>query len=181
MPDKQQPVGTCDLCLGPIPEDMWHTRFGPRLYCSIECRNTGNSRIGNPIRVEKLKQSIADGRWPNPAKINPPDPRNIGEGVSKHRREEVAKGRWRNPALTDEARAKLSKPRRHEGILHRAIERLKQGEKLADLTPEERAAYREYRRNLYAQRKAAMTPEEIEQQRARWRANYHRYKKKKED
>lgn len=181
MKSKVQPIGTCDLCLEPIPEDLWYTRRGPRLYCSIDCRNTANSRAGNAVRVEKLKQSVAEGRWQNPAKLNPPDPQEMGKGSRVTRLKEVAEGRWRNPALTDEARAKLSRPRKHSGALHRAIERMKQGEKLKELPPEERAAFNEYRRNLYAQRKAAMSDAERDEQRARWRKNYRRYERKGKD
>lgn len=181
MTAKQQPVGTCDLCLEPIPEDQWYTRRGSRRYCSIDCRNTANSRAGNEVRIAKLKRSVAEGRWQNPAKLNPPTPAEQGERSRKGRLKEVAEGRWRNPALTDEARAKLSRPRKHEGALHRAFERMKQGDKLTELTEEERAAFSAYQHERYTRRKAAMSAEEIERQRARWREGYHRYKKKDKD
>ena len=68
MTDKTAPVGTCDHCGGPIAPDEWHTRRGPRRYCSRECRNTANSRNGNPVRVAKLHEAVAAGRWVNPRK-----------------------------------------------------------------------------------------------------------------
>jgi hypothetical protein len=181
MAEKQQPVGICDLCRDPIPEDLWYTRRGPRLYCSIDCRNTANSRTGATIRSAQGKQRVKEGRWQNPIKLNPPAPEKQSETARKLRLKEVAEGRWRNPALTDEARAKLSQPRKHAGELHRAMEHMKQGMKLKELAPEERAAYNEYQRSLRAQRKAAMTEEAKEQQRARWRQSYHRYKDKGKD
>lgn len=181
MADKTQPIGVCDHCLEPIPEDLWYTRRGPRLYCSIDCRNTANSRTSKDIRAAKGKQRVKEGRWKNPAMLNPPSAKEQGERARKGRLREVAEGRWRNPALSDEARAKLSRPRKHSGPLHSAIEQLRQGKRLPELTPEERAAYSKYRSNLYAQRKAAMDPMEIEQQRARWRERYHRTKQTGKD
>ena len=117
MKPKIQPVGICDHCLEPIPEDLWYTRRGPRLFCSIDCKNTANSRAGSEIRAAKARQRVKEGRWQNPAALNPPDPQEIGKGTRRIRLKEVAEGRWRNPALSDDARAKLSQPRKHEGTL----------------------------------------------------------------
>ena len=66
------------------------------------------------------------------------------------RKAEVEAGTWRNPALTDEAREKLSRPRKHADnpTLHSAIEKLRQGTPVADLTPAEQEAHRTYRRQL---------------------------------
>jgi hypothetical protein len=69
----------------------------------------------------------------------------------------VEAGSWRNPALADQAREKLSRPRRHSGVLHSAIEKLKQGAKVADLTPEEQEAHRAYRRGLQDRRRQLET------------------------
>ena len=196
MPSKTQPLGTCDHCLGPIPPDLgpYTSKGRPRLYCSIDCRNTGNSRAGAGIRSEKAKARVKRGEWTNPASITPPDPANIGAGVSRARRAEVEAGTWRNPALTDEAREKLSRPRKHgdDPILHSAIEKLKQGMKVSDLTDEEAEAHRAYQRALrtarreeanayqrryYRRRQAAMSEAEKEAQRAKWRAANKRRRK----
>ena len=37
----------------------------------------------------------------------------VSKGVSDARQRKVKEGRWRNPALDDEARRKLSRPRKH--------------------------------------------------------------------
>jgi hypothetical protein len=80
---------------------------------------------------------------------------------------EIAEGRWRNPALSLEAREKLSRPRKHgdNPVLHRAIERLRQGAKVADLTPEEREAHRIHRATLREARRDEYNA---------WRRDYYR-------
>jgi hypothetical protein len=185
MAEKRAPIGICDQCGEPIPAGEWYTSKGrPRLHCSITCRQLANSRAGAPLRSKKAKIRVARGEWINPARLHPPDPAMIAAGISQARKTEVAEGRWRNPALTSAARKKLSRPRKHSGALHRAIEKLKQGIRVADLAPSEQAAHRAYRRQLrlnrldearryrreYDRRRwAQMTPEEREAQRARWR------------
>ena len=72
MAEKRLPVGICDYCEGPIPPGDWFTRRGPRLYCSVDCRNTANSRAGNAVRTAKQKARVAAGAWQNPAKLRPP-------------------------------------------------------------------------------------------------------------
>lgn len=196
MTDKIQPLGVCDCCLSEIESGDWYTSKGkPRLYCCRDCRNTGNSRAGSETRSEKVRQRIARGEWINPATLNPPDPANVSAGISRAKKAAALAGTWRNPALDEAAREKLSQPRKHGGnpVLHRAIEKMKPGAKVADLTPEEQAAHRAYRRELrearreednayhrryYRQKRAAMTPEEREAQRERWRkANRRRQQK----
>jgi acyl-CoA reductase-like NAD-dependent aldehyde dehydrogenase len=86
----------------------------------------------------------------------------------------VAAGRWRNPALTDAARAKLSRPRRHTGALHNALEKLKRGLRVADLTAEQQDAHRAYRRQQRAELWARMTEEQRARLRAKWRADVRR-------
>lgn len=169
MATKRQPIGICDHCKGEIPPGDWYTAHGkPRLYCSIDCRNTANSRNGNPVRTAKLRQAVADGRWQNPAHLRPPTCEEQSARSRKGRLREGAEGRWRNPALDPAARAKLSRPRKHadDPLLHRAIERLRQGGKMRDLTPEEHASYRAYRRALEQAR--------LTEIRAYQRACYHR-------
>ena len=193
MPAKTAPIGTCDLCGEPIPREEWYTSKGaPRLYCSRLCRNTANSRAGADIRGEKARERVARGEWVNPADINPPDPARIGAAVSRFRRAEVEAGTWRNPALSDEARAKLSRPRKHSGALHSALEKLKAGCSVSDLTDEEAEAHRAYRQKLrdarrdelnaanrerYRRRQAKMTDEERVAQRQKWREANRRRKK----
>jgi hypothetical protein len=96
---------------------------------------------------------------------------------------EVADGRWRNPALTDEARKKLSRPRKHSDVLYAAIEKLRTM-KMSDLTIEERDAYHAYRSELrnarrdeinhlarerYHRRQSELSPKQRKKQRAKWR------------
>jgi hypothetical protein len=191
--DKQQPLGICDLCLGPIPRDEWYTRRGPRLHCSMDCKNTANSRAGASIRSRKVKRRVARGEWVNPASLNAPDPQNVSAGVSRARKAEVKAGTWKNPAITDKARAKLSRPRKHVGALHRAIEKLRHGS-MKDLTDVEHKAWLKWRRNLrrariesdrryhrerYHRQQDALTPAERKTQRAKWRAQNQRRKKKR--
>jgi hypothetical protein len=194
MSKKKQPVGICDHCLGEIPRRRWYTSKGePRLYCSRGCRNTANSRAGSAIRSEKAKQRVERSEWQNPAKLNPPDPAKVATGVSRARKREVEEGRWRNPALPDEARAKLSRPRKHSGALHRALEKLRQGYRVADLKPEEQKVHRAYRKQLrdarrdeinayrrrrYREQQARMTEEDREAQRAKWREQNRKRKNK---
>lgn len=154
MADKVKPVGICDHCLGAIPKNRWYTRRKtPRLYCCRQCLNTANSHAGEPVRYEKLMRRIAKGEWRNPAKIRPPTSAEQSARARKGRLREVAAGTWRNPALSASARKKLSRPRKHSGKLHAAIEKLRRG-KMADLTPEEQDVYRQYRAMLREKQKA---------------------------
>ncbi len=185
---KMQPTGICDLCGGAIPRGEWYTSKGaPRLHCSLECKQTANSRAGNPKRIEKLKRAIARGEWQNPRALMTPAEISAAQAhASKTARlREVAAGQWRNPALDAKARKKLSRPRKHRGRLHRALEMLREGVKLRDLPEDLRQAHNRYRRRLakknaaprrawyrawYQKRQTQMTPEAREQQRAKWRA-----------
>jgi hypothetical protein len=171
---KVEPVGTCDLCKGPIPPDEWYTRRGPRRYCSRECRNTANSRAGSATRLAKLRQRIAAGAWRNPATLRPPTGAEQASRARKGRQREVSEGRWRNPALSDAARAKLSRPRRHTGVLHSALEKLKRGLRVAALTAEEQDAHRAYRRQQRAELWARTPEEQRARLRAKWREDVRR-------
>lgn len=151
---KTQPIGTCDHCLGPIPADEWYTRRGPRRYCCIDCRNTANSRNGEPVRHAKMMERVEAGEWVNPRSLMTPEEISAAqsEASRKGRLREVAEGRWRNPALTDAARAKLSRPRKHHGLLHTALEKLTAGKRMAELTVAERRVYHAYRTRLKRKR-----------------------------
>lgn len=154
MAEKLKPIGVCDHCAGPIPAGQWYTSHGsPRLHCSLECRQTANSRNGNPVRMAKAIGRIKAGLWKNPAKLRPPTSEEQSQRARKGRLREVSQGTWRNPALTDEAREKLSRPRKHDGVLHSAIEKLGRGLSVAELTPDEQAIHREYQRQLRAARR----------------------------
>lgn len=146
---KTAPVGICDHCGGKIHPDEHYTRRGPRRYCSTDCKNTANSRAGAPIRSDKAKERVAAGVWQNPRDLMTPE--EISQTQSRAsrtaRQRELHEGNWRNPALTDEAREKLSRPRKHDGLLHRVIEKLRRGS-VKNLTPEEQEAHRVYRRSL---------------------------------
>jgi hypothetical protein len=190
MSEKQSPLGICDLCHGAIPRDEWYTSKGkPRQYCSLDCRNTANSRVGAPIRSEKAQRRVRLGLWQNPRKaLSPERIHELQMAASrKARLREVEAGRWRNPALDAAAREKLSRPRRHADnpLLHRAFELMRQGIKARDLPPDVRAAHNAYQRERaaergdelrakqrewYKRRQARLTPEEREAQRAKWRA-----------
>lgn len=187
MREKQQPIGICDLCLKPIPRDQWYTRRGPRLYCpGPDCRNTANSRNGSPIRIAKQIERVKRGEWINPRSVlSDEENRRLNAQAGRlGRKREVDAGTWRNPALSAEARAKLSRPRKHSGALHRAMEKLRSGT-MADLTEEERRAYRLYQKELrrrrrddlnrlardrYRERMSTATDEERARLRAKWRA-----------
>jgi hypothetical protein len=152
--DKIQPLGVCDRCLAVIPKERWYTSKGkPRRYCSVDCRNAGNSHEGEAIRYRKLVERIERGEWENPAKLKPPTPEEQAERARKGRLREVDEGRWRNPAYGEDAREKLSRPRKHSGALASAIEKLGRGLSVADLTEEEREAHRAWRRELQRQKK----------------------------
>jgi len=160
----------------------------------VECRNTANSRAGAPIRSGKLLERIARGEWQNPVELRPPTSDEQAYRARKGRRREVAEGRWRNPALSDGARAKLSRPRKHKGLLHAVIEKLRRGMSVADLFPNEQATHRAYRKQLrdarreelnrqarerYKLRQEQMTADQRAEQRAKWRrANKKRTKAK---
>ena len=192
MSEKIEPVGMCDLCKGAIHPDQWHTRRGPRRYCSINCRNTANSRAGNPERTRKLRLAVKVGTWKNPAKLRPPTGEEQAARARLGRLREVQAGTWRNPGLTPQARAINSLPHKHAGALAAAIEKLDAGQRMANLTPDEADAYRAWRRSLRAARRDevnayhrrrwrilqdAMTEEERKAQRERWRANWTRRKR----
>lgn len=187
--EKRAPLGTCDLCGGPIPPGEWYTCKGkPRLHCSLECRQTDNSRTGAPVRSAKAKQRVADGTWVNPFDRMTPDEMfaHQSKAARTTRTREVAEGRWRNPGLTPAARAINSRPEKHGNnpTLHHAIELMGRGVKLSEMPQAERAAYNARQRELYAQnraakraawnaaykrRQAALTPEQRAAQRAKWR------------
>jgi hypothetical protein len=150
---KVKPVGICDFCGGPIKPDEWYHRRGPRQYCSIECRNAGNSHAGEPVRYAKLMNRVVAGRWINPRSLMTQEQISAVQSRASRtaRLHEVAEGRWKNPALADEAREKLSRPRKHSGPSADAIDKLERGISLRDLTQEEREAHRAYRRELRRQ------------------------------
>lgn len=170
---KRAPVGVCDLCGAAIPRRAWYTRRGtPRLYCSRECRNTANSRDGAAIRSAKAKARVARGEWVNPLEFESPELRR-----EHARRAGLASGHrpdWVNPALSDEARAKLSRPRVHgdNPVLHRALEKRTQGASMADLSEEEAEAYRAYSRALRAAK-------DLDTERAKSRAWYRKRQARK--
>lgn len=167
MTTKQQPTGICDHCLGPIPRAEWYTsKGGARLHCSVDCKNTANSRAGNPVRVEKLRARVAAGEWENPHLAHPPTGDEQARRARLGRLREVWAETWRNPALDDRAREKLSRPRKHTGTLASAIEKLGQGLSMAELTDEEVQAHREYRQKLFDARR--------EEANAKRRAWYHK-------
>ena len=168
MATKQKTIGICDHCEGEIPPGEWYTSHGkPRLYCGIDCRNTANSRNGNPVRTAKLRQAVAEGRWQNPHHLHPPTGEEQAARARLGRRREVAEGCWRNPALDPAARAKLSTPRKHaaDPVLHSALEQLRQGARMGGLTAEEQSRYRAYRRELELARRTELRA----YQRARYR------------
>lgn len=169
MAEKRLPLGVCDHCEGEIPAQDWYTSHGqPRRYCSIDCRNTANSRAGSPARAAKLRQAVAEGRWQNPHHLHPPTGEEQAARARRGRLREVAEGRWRNPALAPAARVKLSRPRKYgdDPLLHRALEQLRQGVRRAELGAAERARYQAYRRELRQGR--------LEAVRAYYRARYRR-------
>ena len=158
---KKAPLGICDLCGEPFPPGVsWFTTKGtPRLYCSDTCKATANSRAGAPIRSRKARERVRRGEWQNPSPLLRADAtpeeietwrRKVAGGVSRARQQEVTEGCWHNPALSEEARRKLSRPRKHtdDPVLHSAMEKLTAGLPMADLTTEEQEAYRAYRRRL---------------------------------
>jgi hypothetical protein len=86
-----------------------HTVKGKiRRFCSLMCRNTANSRAGNPERTRNLQERVARGEWVNPAHLRPRTSQEQAPRARLGRKREVAAGIWRNPALGAEARAKLS-------------------------------------------------------------------------
>lgn len=190
--EKVEPVGVCDHCKGAIHPDQWYTRRGPHRYCSIDCRNTANSRAGNPERTRKLRLAVKAGTWKNPHHLHPPTGEEQARRAALGRRREVQAGTWRNPGLTPQARAINSLPHKHTGALATAIEKLGAGLGMAGLSDDEAAAYRAWRRSLRTARRDeanayhrrrwralqdAMTEEEREAQRERWRAAWKRRKR----
>lgn len=172
MTAKTAPLGICDLC-GAVLPDPYTSKGKPRRYCSVDCRNTGNSREGNPERTRKLRESVARGEWVNPHAVRPPTSDEQADRARKGRLREVAAGTWRNPGLTPEAREINSRPHKHSGALAEALERLKHG-KMGDLTPEQADAYRAYRQA----RQEEMSEAEKEEHRRKRREQYRRRQEK---
>jgi DNA-binding XRE family transcriptional regulator len=171
MADKIKPLGVCDLCGERFPSgvSLYTSKGTPRLFCSLECRNTANSRAGAPIRSRKMHERIQRGEWQNPAESMTEEDRREyarrgGQVRAKQHREALAAGTWQNPANAPGAREKLSRPRRHgdNPLLHSAMKKLDSGLRMADLTLEEAAEYRRYRGRLRDKR------------RRQWRAYYRR-------
>jgi DNA-binding XRE family transcriptional regulator len=162
MPEKKAPLGICDLCEEPFPPgvSVYTTKGKPRLFCSLACRATANSRAGAPIRSKKAKERVRRGEWQNPAEFQSDEERREyarrgGRVRARQHREALAAGTWQNPADAPGAREKLSRPRRHvdNPVLHSALEKLRQRFHIADLTLEEAEAHRAYRRELRAGRR----------------------------
>lgn len=151
MSTKLKPIGICDHCLGPIAPEQWYTsKRKPRQFCCRQCRNTAIARrYAAPVNRERMLAQVADGSWVNP-QPTPPTPAEQARRARLGRMREVAAGTWRNPGLTPEARAINSQPEKHTGALAAAIEKLKRGASVRDLTPEEQDAHRAYRRALAA-------------------------------
>lgn len=151
MTEKTLPLGICDNCGESFPPQLsLYTKHGPRRYCSIECRNTGNSRAGAPIRAARQRERVASGEWQSPYTYMTAEEISAAHAKAARtgRLREVAAGRWRNPALSPAAREKLSRPRKHgdNPALHSAIEKM-HGGRMSDLTPEEQVAYRQYQKS----------------------------------
>jgi len=123
----------------------------------------------------KAKQRVAAGIWVSPLADETPEAEalrlaRMGMKSRQVRRAEVEAGAWRNPALTPAARAKLSRPRTIlDPVLHQAQEKLNSGQRVADLTPEEQAAYRAHRREMERAQRERWTPEERERRHEKWR------------
>lgn len=150
MAEKIKPIGICDVCGATMPHQDWYTTKGtPRLHCSLECKQAGNSRVGNTKRILKIKKRIAAGLWKNPASDMTAEQisANNSRTSKTARLREVAAGRWRNPALSAAAKRKLSRPRKHRGALHRAIEKLRRGN-MSQLTEAEKKAHRAWRKKM---------------------------------
>ena len=152
---KTEPLGICDHCKGPIRGSLFTSKHHPRRYCSRLCRNTANSRAGAGKRSDKAKARIQAGEWSNPARGLTPDiirqaAKMGGAARAITLKEDVAAGTWQSPSLSQQARANLSRPRKHrdDAVLHAAIEKLSRGLHMADLTPDEATRYRTYRREL---------------------------------
>jgi ribosome-binding protein aMBF1 (putative translation factor) len=189
----------CELCGGDVDAHglgYYTTKGKPRRFCSDWCRATRNSRVGAPIRAHKARQRVKAGTWQNPAEYHTPESLRAaalagGEVRARQHRAALEAGTWQNPADAPGARAKLSRPRVHGNnpALHRAIEKLDQGYKVADLEPEEAEAHQTHRRALRtadperfqrysreAYRRRMATEEGRAKQRARWRAQRDRRK-----
>lgn len=166
MAEKIQPLGICDLCLGPI-KDPYTSKGKPRRYCSRECMNTANSRAGALERSRKAKERIAKGLWVNPHTIRPPTSEEQASRARKGYQRRVTEGRWHNPGQTPEARAINSLPHKHSGALAEAMEKLKHG-KMADLTPEQADAYRAYAREKTKALHDSWSDEERAKRREKW-------------
>lgn len=153
--EKIRPIGICDQCGGSIPAADHYTSKGrPRLHCSPTCRATANSRAGAPIRSRKARERVAAGVWYNPRSEMTPEQISAlqSRASRKARLREVAESRWCNPALAAAARRKLSRSRKHRGLLARAIDKANRGG-MADLTPAEHRAYLRWRQELRDKRR----------------------------
>lgn len=184
MPDKTNPIGICDYC-GEAILDSWYTTAGtPRLYCCDHCKGKGISRVTRFAISRKAKERVANGTWVNPAVVNPPSPVRIGEGVRRAALRKVAEDEAADPALAHAARRVLAIRQRKDATLRRALDKVERRVPTADLTPAELDAYAAYRAELdtarreyhltwkrawYQAQRAALTDDEREAQRARWR------------
>ncbi len=152
------PWPACELCGEDVNQHglgYWTTKGRPRRFCSLECRQSNNSREGTPIRTALTRERIKAGTWENPVNFTTPEQRREygklgGEVRAETLRAEVEAGTWQNPADAPGAREKLSRPRKYADnpVLHSAIEKLGQGYSVSDLTSEEAEAHRQYRRKL---------------------------------
>jgi ribosome-binding protein aMBF1 (putative translation factor) len=153
----------CELCGEDVDQHGlgYYTSKGkPRRFCSILCRNTANSREGAPIRAAIQQQRVKAGLWQNPGDFVTDEERRefarMGGAVrAEQHQEALDEGTWENPADAPGAREKLSRPRKHgdNPDLHRALEKLKAGGSVTDLTEAEAAAHRKYKRKVERRRR----------------------------
>lgn len=146
----------CELCGGDLDAHglgYWTAKGRPRRFCSLLCRQTGNSRAGAPIRAELARQRVRAGTWQNPADYHTAETLQAaaeagGAARAAQHLAALDAGTWQNPADAPGARDKLSRPRTtaDNPHLHRAIERLGQGAAVGDLEPAEAEALRAWQR-----------------------------------
>ena len=167
----------CELCGGDLEAHGlgYYTLKGKRRrYCCTWCRATGNSRAGALKRSKIQKARVRVGLWNNPGEHHTPETLRAaacagGAVRAEQHRDALDAGTWANPADAPGAREKLSRPRVHgdNPALHRAIERLGVGERMAALTPGEAEAFRAHSRELQRELNQRLPNEALRQARKR--------------
>lgn len=168
--EKIESIGVCDNCKTIMPDELWYTDYGIRLFCSFSCQQGVLSVATGDARSIKMRERYALGTSKRPDLIRKALNINISEGRKKSTAKPVSKPEGFNSGK-QRPRTRIDNP-----VLYEAQRKLnlankeKREDRYADMTPEEREAIREYQQQhkLKAREKQKKLKERFDQ----WSGSY---------